>query len=85
MKQNEIIELLKQSKVHVYSETFAGVEKFYVQGQLEYFENFVKLLGQSCVSICTGIEKDTDLEMDDGCVSDGALLCKEELKEYFEL
>lgn len=82
MNRNEIIELLRHTNVHVYSETFAGVEKFYVEGQLEYFENFVKLLGQSCVSICHGIQQDSQ-EHEFSHLS--ATFCANEIKEYFEL
>lgn len=86
MIRSEIIEMLRQANVHVYSKTFAGKEEIFVEGRIEYFENFVKALGESAISICEGIETDSELSIHEpGSFADGALVCKEEIKEYFRI
>lgn len=44
MNRQELIDRIKASNVHVWSKTFAGKEEVFVEGRIEYFEDFVEAL-----------------------------------------
>lgn len=49
MNRQELINKIKASNVHVWSKTMAGKEEVFVEGRIEYFENFVNSIIDECI------------------------------------
>lgn len=46
-------------------------------------EYFAQLIAKECMSICSKVEEDDELSDYTGGFRDGAMLCKQEIKEHF--
>jgi len=46
-------------------------------------KKFAELIIQECISLCANVECDDELSDYDGGFKDGALLCQQEIKQYF--
>lgn len=44
MNRQELIDRIKVSNIHVWSKQMAGKEEVFVEGRIEYFEDFVEHL-----------------------------------------
>lgn len=49
----------------------------------EQMEFLAELIIRECVSLCANVECDDELSDYDGGFKDGALLCQQEIKQYF--
>ncbi len=49
----------------------------------EQMEFLAELIIQECISLCANVECDDELSDYDGGFKDGALLCQQEMKQYF--
>jgi len=49
----------------------------------DYLEYFAAAVIRECLKCCTKVEEDTSLTNYSGGYLDGALLCREEIKEHF--
>jgi len=59
-------------------------DSFFVEvSKLNEFERFAELIVRECMSLCTDVEEDVELSDYVGSFRDGAMMCREDIKQHF--
>jgi len=74
--------LLAQASLFCYNDNTVSLLGESYAGQPE-IEKFAELIIRECMQCCTNVEEDRELSNYAGGFRDGALLCREQIKEYF--